>query len=66
MRTAAAYTNKVKVQTVAKNTKVDYPGNVAKNVQPLAPACAVNPAFGVLTYSNVRHYCALTTHGCTK
>lgn len=41
MKSAAAYTNKRRVMAEAGNTKVEYPGNVAKNyggLQPVLPS----------------------------
>lgn len=52
MSTASAYINKLRVETTAKNNKVEYPGRVAKSIEPLAPACPANPNFGVLNYVN--------------
>ena len=57
MSSAACYINKIRVETIAKNNKVEYPGKVAKNIQPLAPACNTNPNFSVLNYKNASHKC---------
>jgi hypothetical protein len=64
MRSAASYINKIRVETTAKNNKVEYPGKVAKNVEPLAPACPTNPSFTVLFYTKPHTYCGLRIHGC--
>jgi len=53
MRSAAAYINKIRVETTVKNNKVEYPGKVAKNVEPLAPGCPVDPNFAVLDYVEI-------------
>jgi hypothetical protein len=50
MRTASCYTNKVKITAYAKNTKVDYPGHVAKNWELLQAALPCNPNFTVQNY----------------
>lgn len=50
MSSAAAYINKIRVTTIAKNNKVEYPGKVAKNIEPLAPSCSTNPNFQILSY----------------
>ena len=64
MRSSACYTNKIRVTTIVKNNKVEYPGKVAKNIEPLAPSCPVNPSFTVLSYTNGSAYCGLSRHGC--
>lgn len=45
MQSAAAYTNKKRVIAIAKNTKVDYPGGVARNHGNLQPTIGCNPNF---------------------
>ena len=50
MRSASCYTNKVKITAYAKNTKVDYPGHVAKNWETLQAALPCNPEFTVQNY----------------
>ena len=62
----ASYINKLRVTTIAKNNKVEYPGKVAKNIEPLAATCATNPNFTVLTYLNTHHYCRVKTHMCSR
>lgn len=57
MSTAASYINKLRVETVARNTKVEYPGRVAKNIEPLAPSCLINPNFQVLSYTFKPYKC---------
>lgn len=64
MSTASAYINKIRVETIVKNTKVEYPGKIAKNLEPLAPTCQINPSFTVLTYTRGHSYCGLRIHGC--
>jgi hypothetical protein len=59
MSTAAAYINKVRVQSIARNTKVEYPGRVAKNIEPLAATCASILDFTVLDYKNTLAKCRL-------
>jgi len=66
MRSASAYTNKTRVEGIARNTKVEYPGKVAKNIEVLGPACATTPNFTTLEYIKSHNYCGLKTHGCTK
>jgi hypothetical protein len=50
MRSAACYTNKVKVVAQAKNTKVNYPGGEAKNWDKMYATLGCNPNFAVQTY----------------
>lgn len=57
MRSAAAYTNKIRVETSVRNNKVEYPGKVAKNIDVLAPTCAADPNFQVLEYKFKSHKC---------
>lgn len=57
MSSAATYINKIRVETIARNNKVEYPGKVAKNNQPLAPTCNINPNFEVLDYKFKPHKC---------
>lgn len=57
MKSAAAYTNKRRVSAEASNNKVQYPGNVARNSQSLAPACPINPNFQVLNYIGISLGC---------
>jgi len=47
---AAWYTNKVRVQAVAKNTKVEYPGGVAQPIKPVYSSSNCNPNYSVLKY----------------
>lgn len=54
---SACYTNKIRVETIARNNKVEYPGRVAKNIEPLSPTCRTNPSFDVLNYKNVVAKC---------
>jgi len=63
---ASAYTNKIRVETTARNTKVEYPAKVAKNIQPLAPACRADPSFTILSYEKRHVYCGLRIHGCVN
>ena len=57
-RTASSYTNLRKINALAKNTKVDYPGHVANNWNPLAPALGCNPRFGINIYQNIAAICS--------
>ena len=66
MSKASAYINKLRVETTARNNKVEYPGKVALNIQPLAPACRTDPAFAVLSYRKSHAYCGLRVHGCVN
>lgn len=47
----ACYTNRLRVETIARNNKVEYPGKVAQNYQPFAPSCPIDPNFQVLNYT---------------
>lgn len=53
MRSAAAYTNKVRIDAITSNNKVEYPGRLATNIQPLNPSCPTTPNFAVLNYVGV-------------
>jgi len=53
---AGAYINRIKVQSQARNTKVQYPGGKATNYNPLYATCASNPNFSILNYTLI---CAL-------
>lgn len=64
MSSSACYTNKIRVTTITKNNKVEYPGKVAKNIEPLAASCPINPSFTVLSYLKSHAYCGLRNHGC--
>ena len=44
---------------VAKNNKVDYPGHVAKNWNPLAPTLGCNPIFNENVYLDIRGLCSV-------
>ena len=50
MRTASAYINKVRVRREATATKVQYPGSIALNTNPIYAAINCNPVFDVLRY----------------
>jgi hypothetical protein len=56
-RTASCYTNLIKIKAQAKNNKVDYPGHVAKNWNPLAPTLGCNPIFDEQNYIDIRELC---------
>lgn len=51
MSSAACFTNKVKVIAQAKNTKVEYPGNVGSNSDPLKATIGCSPNFSVQVYT---------------
>lgn len=51
MRSASCYTNKVKVVSYSKNTKVNYPGSIANGSQPLAATLGCNPNFAIQLYT---------------
>ncbi len=53
MRSASCYTDKVRTTAYAKNTKVQYPGGVAKNWEVLQATLPCNPNFTVQTYAVV-------------
>lgn len=57
MSTASAYINKKRIDAITSNNKVEYPGKVAKNIQPLAPSCPIQPKFDVLDYKDRSHKC---------
>lgn len=50
MRSASCYTNKVRVTYAGNNTKVQYPGNVAKTFNIYYPALGCSPNFSVFNY----------------
>ena len=54
MSSASCYTNKIRVTYEAKNTKVQYPGNVAKTPQPLNATLNCSPNFSVFNYVVVK------------
>jgi len=58
MSSSACYTNKVRVLAIAKNTKVEYPGKVAKNWGQLYPAGPCNPNYQILTYTGKPCICS--------
>ena len=51
MSSAACYTNKRRVIAESKNSKVNYPGNIANGSQPLLPTLGCNPNFTVQSYT---------------
>lgn len=57
MRSASAYINKVRIDTIVRNNKVEYPGRVARTFQLLAPSCPINPNFEVIDYVGVPSVC---------
>jgi hypothetical protein len=57
MKSASCYTNKVRVLAEAKNTKVQYPGDVARNWFYLYPAGPCNPNFQVIQYTGRPCFC---------
>lgn len=54
---AGAYINRIKVQSQARNTKVQYPGGKATNYNPLYATCASNPNFSILNYTPISAFC---------
>jgi hypothetical protein len=50
MSSASCYTNKVRVTYAGNNTKVQYPGNVAKTNNIYYPALNCNPNFDTIVY----------------
>jgi hypothetical protein len=59
---AAAYTHRIKVQTQARNAKVQYPGGRAQ-FTPLNATCAANPIFTVIDYVGIPIGCSTTLGG---
>lgn len=62
MKSASAYINAKRINAITSNNKVEYPGKVVKNIQPLAPSCPINPNFQVLNYEDTNLKCKK----CTK
>lgn len=58
MNTAACNTDKVRVNTITRNNKVEYPGKVGKNIEFLAPSCPIDPDFTVLEYIDKTLFCS--------
>ena len=54
MKSSSAYTNYVRVKTEATLLKVEFPGNVARNIYPLQAATACpSVIFTPITYTNI-------------
>ena len=68
MKSSSAYTNYVRVKTEATLLKVEFPGNVARNVFPLQAATACPQVlFGNITYTNIaKCFKQLGNVPCTK
>lgn len=64
MRTASCYTNKVRVETYARVTKVEYPGRLANNFVKDQAAIACNPNYIPIQYSVIR--CGKKPSHCKK
>ena len=60
MSSASCYTNKIRVTYAGNNTKVQYPGNVAKTNNIYYPALNCNPNFSIINYVIVK--CAKPKH----
>ena len=58
MNSAASYTNKVRVQAVAKNTKVEYSGGVAVPPKPIYSSIGCTGNYSVIHY-RPPPYCVL-------
>jgi hypothetical protein len=61
---AGAYINRIKVQSQARNTKVQYPGGKATNYNPLYATCASNPNFSILNYIPISAFCDRPVGSC--
>ena len=57
---AGAYINRIKVQSQARNVKVQYPGGKATNYNPLYATCSSNPNFSILNYVGIPIGCSTT------
>ena len=57
---AGAYINRIRVQTQARNVKVQYPGGRATNFNELFASCASNPNFTTLNYQEINLCCKLS------
>ena len=53
MRAASSYTNKRRVAAETKNTKVNYPGDVANGTQHMIAACGLNMSYASLNYLRI-------------
>lgn len=51
MPSSACYTNKLRVNAEAQNTKVEYPRKIGLNNNPILSARNCSPNFSVLTYT---------------
>ncbi len=54
MSSAACYTNKIRIIAEAKNTKVEYPGKIGKNWNPLYSTLPCNSNYDILDYVKVK------------
>jgi hypothetical protein len=61
---AGAYINRIKVQSQARNVKVQYPGGKATNYNPLYATCASNPNFSILNYIPISAFCDRPVGSC--
>jgi len=61
---AGAYINRIKVQSQARNVKVQYPGGKATNYNPLYATCASNPNFTILNYIPISAFCDRPVGSC--
>jgi len=57
MNSSAGHTNRVRVIAEAKATKVNYPGNVANNYNPIEAAYGCSPVYQTITYFDIIKYC---------
>lgn len=62
MSSAACYTNKIRVKAEANVTKVEYPGKIAVNNDPILSTQNCSPNYAVLNY--VKPVCNLKR--CSK
>ena len=57
---AARYTNRVRTQSQARVTKVQYPGSISNNYDPLFSSIDCNPSYNVLDYKGTPCICSPT------
>jgi len=51
MPSAQCFTNRVRVQAEGRLTKVQFPGKIARNLNPLEAAVSLSPDFTPIKYS---------------
>uniref|UniRef100_A0A6C0CJ86 Uncharacterized protein n=1 Tax=viral metagenome TaxID=1070528 RepID=A0A6C0CJ86_9ZZZZ len=65
MNSAAGHTNQVRVRAEAKLTKVEYPGNIAVNYNPILNAGGCSPVYQPIKYFDIIKYCTPPKPGNT-